>query len=203
MVHKWDMRSPDALWGPATTPTPDFYIAVIYDTAEHGQRAMFTCQRVIEQFNRDFLFHIALCDLAGFENAAEDNPALRQAMRAALVVIASTARPSDSFLGWLQRWGAEPGQGPKGIAVLTDDSIAATDTTTALQRMCHCHQIDFISPLTETLTSLAKNVKAPGGLEHEKSLQAAPRAGIGLEGNLSIQSEAYSVCGDKGGPFRG
>jgi hypothetical protein len=193
----------DVLWAPMSEPTPEFHIAVIYDTEEQALRAQRICRRLVQQFTGEFLFHVALCDYAGFEAGGALSPAIRQAGRATLVVVAANTPPPSRFWNWLQGWATRVLPGTAGIAALTDRTTNGTETVSALQQVCRQHHIDFISPPTETVTHSRLESNGTGGANHETISIPGPGPAGDMDDRQPDPDHNYTFSGDKGGPTPG
>lgn len=134
----------DPIWGITPKATPDFHIAVIYDSAHRAQQALKVCQRLINDFNREFLFHIALCDLSGFEAGDTPTPSMRDAAQARVLVIASNSTLTARCWDWMNHWAAARGK-RLAVATLMDGFECASGVSGELDRLCRRHGIDFIN----------------------------------------------------------
>lgn len=139
-------------------PTPDFNIAIIYDDVRAASRAVKICHRLIEVFNDDFLFNIALCDANSFEQEnARTTCGLKTARRARLVFLAMRRSVPHAVWQWLGEWERQFDERPVGVAVL-DDKEWSAEALERLENFCGAHNINRVGPDFEPAIRLSMTV---------------------------------------------
>jgi len=127
--------------------TPEFRIAIVYETPALGAAAVKLCEKLMENLKDTFLFRMAIESFQSLDVEPRFRLALQAAAGADMIFVGSAGHLPASMLRWLRECiNTRRADAPVALVDLTDDaSLGATRVHQELRAIADKNHLDLIS----------------------------------------------------------